>query len=78
MERADVERVSVERFRRQLRRLPEARHLTPSALGVLLGVSKARSHEMKSGQTKMASLPVGVRLAAVLDVRYHSAEVQRR
>lgn len=62
----------MERFGDRLRRLRVAADLTPSALAHEVGVTEGAIRQMESGQTKNASLVVGLRLADVLgvDVRY--------
>jgi transcriptional regulator with XRE-family HTH domain len=57
-----------ELFRHRLRRLREAKNITPSALGYLVGVTEGAIRQMESGQTKRASFAVGVRIAEVLGV----------
>jgi transcriptional regulator with XRE-family HTH domain len=62
----------MERFGDRLRRLRLATGLTPSALAHEVGVTEGAIRQMESGQTKSASLVVGLYLADVLgvDVRY--------
>jgi transcriptional regulator with XRE-family HTH domain len=62
----------MERFGDRLRRLRLAADLTPSALAHEVGVTEGAIRQMESGQTKSASLVVGLHLADVLgvDVRY--------
>ena len=59
---------SAEPFRRRLRRLREARNMTPTTLGTMVGVTEGAIRQMESGQTTAASLHVGVRIAEVLGV----------
>jgi len=62
----------MERFGDRLRRLRLAAELTPGALALEVGVTEGAIRQIESGQTKSASLVVGLHLAAVLgvDVRY--------
>jgi len=62
----------MEGFGDRLRRLRLAAELTPSVLAHEVGVTEGAIRQMESGQTKNASLVVGLRLAEVLgvDVRY--------
>ncbi|MDQ6943091.1 MAG: helix-turn-helix domain-containing protein [Candidatus Eremiobacteraeota bacterium] len=57
-----------ESFRVRLRRLREARNVTPNTLASLVGVTEGAIRQMESGQTHAASLRVGVRLAEALGV----------
>jgi transcriptional regulator with XRE-family HTH domain len=57
-----------ETFGERLRRLRLARALSPGALAQRVGVTEGAIRQMESGQTKSASFPVGVRLAAALGV----------
>lgn len=58
----------VEPFGKRLRRIRESRSFSLTELGFLTGVSESAIRQMESGQTKYASLPVGVRIAEVLGV----------
>jgi len=62
----------MERFAERLRRLRLAAGLTPSALAHEVGVTEGAIRQMESGQTKSASLVVGLRIADTLgvNVRY--------
>jgi len=56
----------MDRFGRRLRRLREARGLSRTELAYRVGVSEGAIRQMESGQTKIASFVVGLRLARVL------------
>jgi transcriptional regulator with XRE-family HTH domain len=56
----------VERFGRRLRRLRLARGLSCSQLAYRVGVTEGAIRQMESGQTKIASFVVGLRLAKEL------------
>lgn len=62
----------MEPFGDRLRRLRLDSNLTPSSLAHLVGVTEGAIRQMESGQTKSASLLIGLRLADALnvDVRY--------
>ena len=55
-------------FGERLRALRTRKHLTPSALAHAVGVTEGAIRQMESGQTKIASLIVGLRLADFLGV----------
>lgn len=59
---------AMETFGDRLRRLRVDAELTPSALAHMVGVTEGAIRQMESGQTKSASLVVGLRLAEALDV----------
>jgi transcriptional regulator with XRE-family HTH domain len=56
----------VERFGRRLRRLRLARGLSCSQLAYRVGVTEGAIRQMESGQTKIASFVIGLRLAEEL------------
>jgi len=56
----------VERFGRRLRRLRLARGLSCSQLAYQVGVTEGAIRQMESGQTKIASFVIGLRLAEEL------------
>jgi transcriptional regulator with XRE-family HTH domain len=56
----------VERFGRRLRRLRLARGLSCSQLAYRVGVTEGAIRQMESGQTKIASFVIGLRLAREL------------
>jgi len=56
----------VERFGRRLRRLRLARGLSCSQLAYRVGVTEGAIRQMESGQTKIASFVIGLRLAQEL------------
>jgi len=56
----------VERFGERLRRLRTAHGLTCSELAQRVGVTEGAVRQMESGQTKIASFVVGLRLAREL------------
>jgi transcriptional regulator with XRE-family HTH domain len=56
----------VERFGRRLRRLRLARGLSCSQLAYRVGVTEGAVRQMESGQTKIASFVIGLRLAKEL------------
>jgi transcriptional regulator with XRE-family HTH domain len=56
----------VERFGRRLRRLRLARGLSCSQLAFRVGVTEGAIRQMESGQTKIASFVIGLRLAREL------------
>jgi transcriptional regulator with XRE-family HTH domain len=56
----------VERFGRRLRRLRLARGLSCSQLAYRVGVTEGAIRQMESGQTKIASFVIGLRLAKEL------------
>jgi transcriptional regulator with XRE-family HTH domain len=56
----------VERFGRRLRRLRLARGLSCTQLAYGVGVTEGAIRQMESGQTKIASFVVGLRLARAL------------
>jgi transcriptional regulator with XRE-family HTH domain len=58
----------METFGDRLRRLRLDADLTPSALAHMVDVTEGAIRQMESGQTKSASLLVGLRLAEALDV----------
>jgi transcriptional regulator with XRE-family HTH domain len=58
----------MESFGERLRRLPTARDLNTSELAHMVGVTGGAIRQMESGQTKSASLLIGIRLADALDV----------
>lgn len=55
-------------FGERLRALRTRKRLTPSALAYAVGVTEGAIRQMESGQTKIASLIVGLRLADFLGV----------
>jgi transcriptional regulator with XRE-family HTH domain len=57
-----------ESFRERLRALREQRSLRVGQLASAVGVSDTAIRQMESGQTKMASWRVGMRLSRELDV----------
>ena len=57
----------MERFGRRLRRLRLACGLSCTQLAYQVGVTEGAIRQMESGQTKIASFVVGLRLARVLD-----------
>jgi transcriptional regulator with XRE-family HTH domain len=57
-----------ESFGERLRALRTRRRMTPSALAHAVGVTEGAIRQMESGQTKSASLLVGIKLAGVLGV----------
>ena len=61
----------MEEFGSRLRRLRLAAEMTPNELSNRVGVTEGAIRQMESGQTKIASFPVGVRLAEVLGVEPH-------
>ena len=56
----------MERFGRRLRRLRLARGLSCSQLAYRVGVTEGAIRQMESGQTKIASFVIGLRLAQEL------------
>jgi len=58
--------IRVERFGRRLRRLRLARGLSCTQLAYRVGVTEGAIRQMESGQTKIASFVIGLRLARVL------------
>ncbi len=58
----------MEEFGPRLRRLRLAAGMSPIDLAHSVGVTEGAIRQMESGQTKIASFPVGVRLAEVLGV----------
>ena len=56
----------MERFGRRLRRLRLARRLSCSQLAYRVGVTEGAIRQMESGQTKIASFVIGLRLAREL------------
>ncbi len=56
----------MERFGRRLRRLRLARGLNCSQLAYRVGVTEGAIRQMESGQTKIASFVIGLRLAQEL------------
>ena len=58
----------MERFGERLRRLRIARVLSCAQLANRVGVTEGAIRQMESGQTKMASFVIGLRLARELDV----------
>lgn len=56
----------MERFGRRLRRLRLARGLSCSLLAYRVGVTEGAIRQMESGQTKIASFVIGLRLAEEL------------
>ncbi len=58
----------MEEFGPRLRRLRLAAGMAPIDLAHGVGVTEGAIRQMESGQTKIASFPVGVRLAEVLGV----------
>jgi transcriptional regulator with XRE-family HTH domain len=59
-------RVPVEGFGERLRRLRMARGLSCAQLATRVGVTEGAIRQMESGQTKMASFVIGLRLAKEL------------
>jgi transcriptional regulator with XRE-family HTH domain len=59
-------RVPVEGFGERLRRLRTARRLSCAQLAHRVGVTEGAIRQMESGQTKMASFVIGLRLAKEL------------
>ncbi len=57
-----------ERFGERLRRLRTARMLSCAQLAQRVGVTEGAIRQMESGQTKMASFVIGLRLARELGV----------
>lgn len=58
--------VAMERFGERLRRLRIARGLSCAQLAHRVGVTEGAIRQMESGQTKMASFVIGLRLAKAL------------
>ena len=58
----------MESFGERLRRLRKAAGLSASALANAVGVTEGSIRQMESGQTKMASFVIGLRLAKALGV----------
>ena len=63
---AEVRRVRVESFGERLRRLRTARTVSCAQLAQRVGVTEGAIRQMESGQTKMASFVIGLRLAKEL------------
>lgn len=57
-----------ETFGERLRRLRTERGLRPGELAYKAGITEGAIRQMESGQTKTASLPVGIRMAEILGV----------
>ncbi|HEX3550507.1 MAG TPA: helix-turn-helix transcriptional regulator [Candidatus Elarobacter sp.] len=60
--------VRVERFGERLRRLRTAQAMSCAQLAQCVGVTEGAIRQMESGQTKMASFVIGLRLARELGV----------
>ena len=58
----------MEEFGPRVRRLRLALGMTPNELAHSVGVTEGAIRQMESGQTRIASFPVGVRLAEALGV----------
>jgi transcriptional regulator with XRE-family HTH domain len=63
---AEARRVRVEGFGERLRRLRVARKVSCAQLAHRVGVTEGAIRQMESGQTKMASFVIGLRLAKEL------------
>ncbi len=63
---AETGRVRVESFGERLRRLRAARAVSCAQLAQRVGVTEGAIRQMESGQTKMASFVIGLRLAKEL------------
>nr|MDP9105987.1 helix-turn-helix transcriptional regulator [Candidatus Eremiobacteraeota bacterium] len=63
---ADARRVRVESFGERLRRLRLARAVSCAQLAHRVGVTEGAIRQMESGQTKIASFVIGLRLAKEL------------
>ena len=63
-----VHKPEPEPFATRVRRLREDRNLTPTQLAFVCGVTEGAMRQIERGQTKRASLDVGIRMAAVLGV----------
>jgi transcriptional regulator with XRE-family HTH domain len=61
-------RMPVEGFGERLRRLRIARGLSCAQLATRVGVTEGAIRQMESGQTKMASFVIGLRLAKELGI----------
>jgi transcriptional regulator with XRE-family HTH domain len=61
-------RMPVEGFGERLRRLRIARSLSCAQLATRVGVTEGAIRQMESGQTKMASFVIGLRLAKELGI----------
>jgi len=63
---AEARRVRVEGYGERLRRLRIAREVSCAQLAQRVGVTEGAIRQMESGQTKMASFVIGLRLAKEL------------